>query len=227
MTPTAPFPNPPQPARRKTPVWVWVLTGIAGFIVLLVLLLVAGGVWMANKAVNMLDNPKELAGFVEKLNPDLEVLDADKEKRLIRVRDKHKDETYTVRLDGLTSGKLRLERESKADGVEVIDIGQPFDTPNWVPMYPGVTPKPLGQARSDKRGEGGIVEFRTEDAPEKVRAFFKEAAAKKGLNPSTSPDAGKNADHYVSEDGTLHLAIEVSTMMGSSRVHVAFGEKKK
>lgn len=229
MTPGAPsFPNAPQPAaRRKTPVWVWILTAIGGLFLLLVLFGIGAGLWIANKAVTLLENPKELAAVVEKINPDLEIVDADKEKRLIRVRDKHKDETYTVRFDGLAGGKLRLERESKEGGVELIDIGQPFDTPNWVPAYPGVTVKPLGQVRSDKQGEGGILEFRTSDAPEKIRAFFKDEAAKKGLNPTPNPEAGKDDDHYTSEDGNLHLVIHAKAMLGSTRVHIAFGEKKK
>lgn len=224
MTPAAPFPTPP---RRKTPVWVWILTGIAAFLVLLILLGIGGGLWLANKVVETLDDPKKLASVVHQINPDLELVDADTEKRIIRVRDKHKDETYSVRLDGLTSGKLRLERESKEDGVEMIDIGQPFDTPNWVPTYPGATPKPVGQARSDKRGEGGILEFRTADPPEKVRAFFQSEAARKGLSPKPSAEVDKDKDYYVSEDGTLHLAIDTNRVLGSTRVHVVFGEKKK
>lgn len=220
MSPQMP---PALPAPKKTPVWVWILGGLGGLFALLVLAVVGIGWFAVNKVAEIAQNPRELASILTKANPDLELVDVDEDKKTIRVRDKKEGTVVTVTLSDLMQGKLRVSKEGK-DGVESVQIGGKLDLPNWVPKFPGVEPRSLGSAQSDKDGEGGIFTFTTTVSTEKIRAFYREAFEKRGL--AIKVEAGNDALVMSSEDG-LNATVSVNESGGEQQVTVVYGEKKK
>lgn len=218
MTPTI-----APPPRKKTPVWVWVLAGVAGCVVLVVMSFIALGLFALNKVAEVAQNPRQLAALVSKLDPDLEVMDVDESKKTIRVRNKRKDEEVTISLDDLREGKLRVTKEGR-DGVESLELGGKLNLPNWVPKFPGVEPRSLGAAQSDTRGEGGAFTFTTTVSREKIVAFYRDGLEKRGLAVKAS--TGDQALAMSSEDGALHATVTIQEPGDERRVTVFYGEKR-
>ena len=214
-----------QPPKKKTPVWVWVLAGVGGLLALVVVLVMAAGLFVMNKVADLAQNPKELGKIIAQVNPDLEYIDSDPEKKTLRVRDKKEGTTLTITLDDIMQGKLSVVREGK-DGVETVEIGGKTKLPNWVPKFPDVEPKSLGTAQSAKEGEGGIFTFTTNVSKEKIVAFYRDGFEKRGLTMKADVAKGAALVMHSEEDG-LHATINVAEDGGESRVTVAYGEKHK
>lgn len=218
-------PQIPVPAPKKTPVWVWVLAGIAGAILLLVVAVVGAGVFVANKVLDVAQNPRELAKVIAAADPNLEMVDVDDAKKTIRVRDKKNGTVVTLTLSDLLQGKLSLVKEGK-DGTESVEIGGKLNLPNWVPAFPGVEPRSLGSAHSDKEGEGGIFTFTTNVSAEKIRAFYQDGLGKRGLTVKAKAGEAK-AWVMSNDDDGLHASVTVDDRGGERQVTVAYGEKKR
>jgi hypothetical protein len=210
---------------RKAPVWVWILTGIAGVMLLALVGLLAAGWFVAKQVVTLAENPRQLAGVIEKADPNLEVLDVDDQKKTIRVRNKKDDTVVTLSLEDVLQGKLSVSREGK-DGVERFELGGKVDLPNWVPKFPDAEPRGLGSAQSEQEGEGGVFQITTNAPAEKVLAFYREGFAKRGLSV-VEPESTGGKLVMRSEDGVLNAGVEVKESAGERRVIVAYGEKRK
>ncbi len=176
MYPPASMPEGP----KKTPVWVWILAAVGGVIVLGIIAISLLGYYAFQKVKEVANSPTAAAALIAKIDPDLEVLDVDESKKVIRVRNKKNNEEVTLNMSDILEGKLKVSHEGK-DGVESFELGGKVKLPNWLPPYPGAEPKGIGAAKSDKEGEGGMFTFESSDAPDKILAFYKEGLSKKGF----------------------------------------------
>ena len=214
------------PQKKKTPVWVWILAGIGGAIALLILLVVGAGLFFVSKVAELAQNPAELGKLIARANPDLELLDSDAGKKILRVRNKRDGSTVTLKLEDILTGKLQVSKEDK-DGLETVELGGKMKLPNWVPKFPGVEPASLGSAQSDKQGEGGLFTFTTSVSAEKIRAFYQEGFEKRGLAVKVEA-GGKAALMMQSEDEALNATVKIEGGDGSEhRVTVLYGEKRR
>lgn len=86
---------------------------------------------------------------------------------------------YSVRQDGDTS-TVTITGPDGQTGKFMSGEGAANFLPDFAPLYPGA--KTVGGAGGDSStGKGGMVNFETDDAPEKVIDWYKAAAEKAGL----------------------------------------------
>lgn len=152
------------PAAKKSKVWIWVLGGCLGLILLGAVIAAVVGYFAVQKA-------KEVAGDFEKrpaftaaralvmLNPEIELVDADEASERITIREKATGKTMSVSLDELQQGKITFTDEKgeeynlqtkgegdnasirmeSGDGKEVFSsqISGDSQFPDWAPTVPG------------------------------------------------------------------------------------------
>ena len=113
----APFGGPP---KKKIHPIVWVLIGLAGCFLLVVMAIVAGGVYVASRIA---DNPAQAAAaLIAAGNPDVEVVSSNNERGLVTFREKSTGKTVTVNLDQLKQGKIVFTDQDKEKEV-VLEAG--------------------------------------------------------------------------------------------------------
>ncbi|MBY0507681.1 MAG: hypothetical protein K2X03_27450 [Bryobacteraceae bacterium] len=215
---------PPTEGPKKTPVWVWIIAAVGGVILLAIIAIGLLGYYAVQKVKEVASNPSAAAALIAKLDPNLEVLDVDDQKKIIRVRNKRNNEEVTLNLTDIMQGKLKVSHEGK-NGVEDFQIGGEVKLPSWMPAYPGAAPKGLGSGSSDKDGAGGLAMFETPDAPEKVLSFYRAALDKKGFTPGESVQAsGASVLVMKSDDGKM-ATITATVADGSTKVTLLYGGK--
>ncbi|MGD9253716.1 MAG: hypothetical protein PVG92_07260, partial [Holophagae bacterium] len=167
MSSSSPAP-PQQPAKKGLPVWAWIGIGCGALIVLAMIVTMAGGFFIANKAkkfaAEIEDDPQAAAmaaaKMIVKLNPEFEEVSSDKEAGTITIRNKATGEVITVNLEDIQEGKLSFtgdEGEVNIDASQLDDTGSLRVTgedgevifssgeatqavPDWLPLYPGTEP---------------------------------------------------------------------------------------
>lgn len=224
-TPPPMYPPPPIEGPKKTPVWVWILAAVGGLIVLGVIAISLLGYYAFQKVKEVATNPTAAAALLSKIDPDLEVLDVDEDKKVIRVRNKRNNEEVTLNMSDILQGKLKISHEGK-DGVESFELGGKVKLPTWLPAYPGVEPKGIGAARSDKEGSsGGMFSFESSDAPEKILAFYKEDLEKRGFKAENGIQVTGGASVVIMKSENEGATITVTPNSSHSQVTVLYGAK--
>ena len=113
----SPYPFPPK--KRIHPV-VWVLIGLAGCLLLVIIAVVAGGVYVASRVA---ENPAEAAAaLIAAGNPDVEIVSSSKERGVVTFREKSTGKTVTVNLDQLKQGRIVFTDQDKEKEV-VLEAG--------------------------------------------------------------------------------------------------------
>lgn len=224
---TPPPMNPPaaQPeGPKKTPIWVWILAAVGGMIVLGIIAISLLGYYAFQKVKEVADSPTAAAALLAKIDPDLEVLEVDEKKKVIRVRSKKDNEELTLNMADILQGKLKVSKEGK-DGVESFELGGQVKLPSWLPAYPGANPKGIGAA-SSKDGEGGVFGFESADAPEKILAFYREGLTKKGFLEKEQEEVKAAAAFVLSmKSESEGVSITVTPSGSNSQVTVVYGGK--
>ena len=199
------------PAKKGLPIWAWVGIGCGGLLILVLIVVMAAGFFVANKvkdvAADFEDNPAmATARMIVKLNPELEEVSTDEEAGTITVRNKKTGEEITVNFEDIEDGKLSFttdEGEVKVDasqldesgsmtvtsedGSVVFATGKPSakDLPSWVPMYPGTEPSSRHSMRTETTLSGGF-EITTDDAVADVLEFYRSKLESAGYEISVN-----------------------------------------
>jgi hypothetical protein len=199
------------PAKKGLPIWAWVGIGCGGLLILVLIVVMAAGFFVANKvkdvAADFEDNPAmATARMIVKLNPELEEVSTDEEAGTITVRNKKTGEEITVNFEDIEDGKLSFttdEGEVKVDasqldesgsmtvtsedGSVVFATGKPSakDLPSWVPMYPGTEPSSRHSMRTETTLSGGF-EITTDDAVADVLEFYRSELESAGYEISVN-----------------------------------------
>lgn len=245
--------TPPPTAKKKglSPLaWVGIGCGVILLIGLVAAALLVG--WGAKKAGDMARdfeaNPAmSAAKMAVRVNPELELVEADDEAGTLTVRNKETGEVTTVGLDQIEEGRIRFE----SDG-ETVDIGMEEgedgegaftvrdregntsfrvgaggeeNVPDWVPRYEGAEPQ--GTYFSSSGGEmTGGYSFETSDSADDVLAYFRDALAEAGFTEtgsSTTTGGGSRFSNasYERDDRTVGLVV-TSEDGGTANVIVSF-----
>jgi hypothetical protein len=234
MQPGSFAPPPPQPVKKKSNIWLWVLGGVGAFILLVVGALVVGGLFIAKTVKDVASNPAKLAEIIARVNPDVEVLDVDDAKKTVRIKDKKSGEVVTVSLEDVMQGKVQISKEGGSDkdgGSASIQIGGKANLPDFVPKYPGAEPQGLVSGLniggSGEKGTGGTATFTTKDPLDKVRAFYEEAFKKSGMKiESTTMAAEGGLMAAKSEDDKLNVTVTLGRSGDDTSVVLMYAEKK-
>ena len=175
--------------------WAWVAIGCGGLIVVFFIVISLGGMFFAKKVGDMAEdfqeNPAAAAEMLIKMNPDLELVESDRDEGTITIRDKDSGEVTTVNYEDIQEGKLSFETDEgevtfsasgdpeegmltvTKDGEEAMQFGsgEIEDVPDWVPLYPGA--KATGTySASTPDGIGGSFQMNSTDSVDDVLAYY-------------------------------------------------------
>jgi hypothetical protein len=233
----------PVPAKKTSPL-VWILIGVAGFVVFIVVAMVGLGFYAAHKIRQAGDHPGvAVAKLMTAMNPDVEIVSTDEDKGLITLREKKTGKTITVDLDDVKNGKITFQDDKgetvsleasggehngslkvkSSDGTVALGAGS-SRAPAWIPVYPGSSPQ--GVISADKAAEhSGLYSFKTKDSVAKVAAYYEEALKAAGFRieqQTMSADGGiLNAGN-----GPRKIGLLLASDAGQTSVNVTFSEKR-
>ena len=199
------------PQKKGLPVWAWVGIGCGGLLILVLIVVMAAGFFVANKVKDVAgdfeDNPAmATARMIVKLNPELEEVATDEEAGTITVRNKKTGEEITVNFEDIEEGKLSFttdEGEVTVDASELDDSGSfkvtnedggvvfsagkatKEEIPEWVPLYDGAEPTNRHSMTTENSVSGGF-EVETGDAVADVLEFYRAALDAKGFSVSVN-----------------------------------------
>jgi len=251
---TNPPPMPPAPgAKKKTSPLVWILVGCGGLVLLVAIIMLVAGVFVAKKAGSYLKeaekNPAMAAAkMVVAMNPDLETVSADDAAGTITIRNKKSGEVVTLDLEDVKEGKIRFRDDegketeisasadaesgsleiSTGEGKVTFGAGGDGERPGWVPEYPGATPQGLYSSKGPQ-GLSAAFSFVTSDSPEEVMAFYEEQLKSGGFEVTTSSmkKSGKVSGGLVNgiaEQAKRVVRVTVSDEEDGTRVAVNYQE---
>lgn len=227
----------------------WIAIGCAVVLLVVGVVLVAGGVFVASKAkdfvAEMEANPElTTARLLIKANPELEEVEADPEAGTITVRNTTTGEEVTVDYAELEKGKLSFSSGEKSFSVDAGDEGVNItssegeetlaistgnqvteEIPSWVPVWPDaeVADRSLMKHREGLNGSFTVqVSAEVAEVVEFYRFELKEA----GFDVSVSTYAGDGGDGGLVNGqlgGRMVRAI-VGASDGATQVQVTYSE---
>ncbi len=228
--------------------WAWVAIGCGGLLLVAMIVMMVGGMFVAKKvgdfAEDFQENPAAAAELLIKMNPDLELVESDREAGTITIRSKEDGEVITVNYDDIEQGKLSFETDEgevtigvsgdaeeglltmTRDGEETMRIGSADmdDVPDWVPLLPGA--KATGTySASTADGVSGSFQLTSADSVDDVQAFYVEQLEGDGWSVQktefSGPD-GKGGQVIASREARTVMVILSSTDDGT-QVMVNYG----
>lgn len=249
--PGVPAPPPtPQPApqatvlpsvKPKTSRMVWIIAAIVGVFVLVGILFVGAGLFVAYKVKNAgfdsrlaEKNPALAAAKVmAALNPNVEVVKVDEDRGLLTIRDKKTGKTITMDAEGVKNGKLTFSDNSTNEKFS-FGTDSAAKLPTWLPSYPGSKPEgtfAMSGSGGDNGSEGGAAHFKTSDASSKVLAFYQENLKSAGfkITSTFSGDSGESRGGILTAEDTANrrnVMVTVSSTSEGTDVALTYGSKK-
>ncbi len=235
-------PVPPMPGAgapmgvppKKSNTLAWVLGGLGGCLVLVIICVAGGTFFIAHKAKQAGIDPDLLkrnpalaaAKMMVAANPNVEMVSADEGRGEITVRDKQSGKTYTMSFEDAKNGKFTM----KEDGKTTLTVGGKAKVPSWVPDYPGSDPQGAFTA-SGADGESGTFTFKTRDGSDKVVQYyqdqFKSAGMKVTSNVTTQD--GKSSAGMISaqDEANKHtVTVVLGADNGETGVSVTYATNK-
>jgi len=243
------------PGKKKTSPWIFVLLGCGGIIIIGGVIMVALGFFAVQKAKEAGFDPELLseqpAVAVAKMyaaaNPDVELVDVDKDGERITFREVKTGKTVTVSLEDVKNGKIVFESDEgekmvlgttgeggkggvkmeTSEGSYEMGASASTDVPSWVPSYPGADYQP-GMAARTPEGRSGTVTLRTSDSVEDVTSFFESALKDAGLKVNVIRSSGESQGGVITGEsaGNKRSAmVTVGESDGSTAASVTYTEK--
>jgi len=243
----------PQQSQKKglSPL-AWVGIGCLG-------LLVIGGIVATAITVFVVGKVKEVAGEMEEdpvattakllaaANPDIELVEADKENRTVTFRDVKTGQELTFGYDDIEQGKVTFSSGSESAELEVATGddgsggltvktsegtatfgagGDASDIPDWVPVYPGVTPTSNFSAEGTGQSTG-TFSFTSDADIESILDFYDDQVKKVGLETKSRTTTTEGAIWVAaSSDESRGLTVMASKQSSGMEVVVSFTEKR-
>ena len=196
--------QPQQTERKGTNPLVWVAVGCASVLLLGSIVLFMGWLFVANKvkdvAEEMGDNPVETtARLIAAANPEIELVDADEDDRVVVFRNKSTGEEFTFDFEDIEEGRISFTSDDESvsvelegegdegslkittdDGTTSFGAGVDVERPSWLPLYPGTEPQ---GAYFSETGDGraGAYTIKTEDSLDELIDFYVEKLEGKGF----------------------------------------------
>jgi hypothetical protein len=237
---------PPVPPKKISPV-VWIISAIFGLILLAGIVMVAGGLFVANKIHKAVANPALAAAkMIAAANPDVEILSSDDRAGTVTFKDKKDGKVITLNFDQIKEGKLTFEEDGKKvtvatsnDGLNIagsdgstVQIGGNASAklPDWLPAYPGASTQGTF-AMQGANEAAATVSFTTKDPIDNVAKFYQDSFKKAGFTTSANmmQQDGKTAGGMISaESGDKKKTAVVNIAAGddAATVGITYSDKK-
>jgi hypothetical protein len=217
-------------AAKKTNPLIWILVGILGLFMLVGIVVVAGGIFVAKKVQDAAANPALAAAeLIAAANPDVEIVSSDEGAGTVTFKDTTTGKVVTVDLDQIKEGKLTVKGDG--DG-ETVTIGADASTklPEWLPVYPGATTSGTF-AMQGSNSAAATVGLTTSDSVENVAKFYEETFKKAGLSTTTNlmQQDGKNSGGMIageSADKKRSAVVSMATGDEGLTVGITYSDKR-
>ena len=225
-----------------------------GCVVILIFCGIAVGVmgWFAKRAVDKFSkNPTMTAAEIAvKMNPDLELVNADEKNNSLTIKDKKTGEVTTISADDAKNGKWSIKTDkgtatfdaSSGKGISVKSTdekgqvstfnagnGSPQNLPSWLPIYPGGAIQGTYDTTNNE-GRSAAFTVTTKDDSNKVLDYYESQFKSVGFKPekSTYNTNGQTGGTVSgkSDDGKREASVIVSTSGEGTQAVVTFQEKK-
>jgi hypothetical protein len=220
----------------------WIAIGCAGLVVIGILAVTVGGVFVARKAKDVIEdfekNPaKAAAQAVVRFNPELEMVESDDEAGTMTVRNTRTGEVATLDFNEIAEGRFSWEtaegkvqldvtdeeggglRMTTPEGEARIGGGAGAQVPDWVPRYPDTEIKGAYSSRSGEE-ESGAFSFETTDSPSEVLDSLQERLEDEGyeVTRQTYEAAGQEPQGSLSAEraDAQRTITVVATRQGST-----------
>jgi hypothetical protein len=247
------MPPPQAQPPKKSNALMWVLVGVGGFILLLILAAGVGSyvLYRTVKHVGfdsalMQRNPGlAMAKMVTAMNPDYQTVTSDDSAGTITVREKSTGKVLTLRFDPDKKTMVIVGDDGKEAKISVsgddkngsVEIQSPDGTvkfgtsagntaPSWVPVYPGSATQGVGSSQTQDGNAYSYV-FKTPDAASKVISYFQDAFKSQGFTVTQVVTTNQGGMLAAEDSGKQHSAVLI---IGSSNsgtdVSVTAVEKK-
>ena len=211
--------------------WAWVAIGCGGLLVLFAIVVTMSGIFFAKKVGDMAEdfqeNPAAAAEMLIKMNPELELVESDRDAGTITIRNQEDGQVITVNYEDIEKGKLSFETDEgevsfsatgdseeglltvTKDGEEAMQFGSSDmdDVPDWVPMLPGSTTTGTYSA-STPDGVGGSFQMTSSGSVDEVLAYYVEQLEDDGWSVQKSEYAGPDG-----KGGQVIASLEDRTVM--------------
>lgn len=247
--------QPLPPPAKKSSVWIWVLGGCLG-------LLLLGGAATAIIGYFAVQKAKEVAGDFENkpvftaakalimLNPDIELVEADENSQRITIREKATGKTMSVSLEDLKEGKISFTDEKGEqysvqtdgegggvrvqgpDGQQVFSVqpGGNIEFPEWAPVPAGT----YSSSAKTATGEGTIWVVTVDTAttvPQLVEQLERDATSHgfrvTGKSVTTTGDGSALMFSAVSADNKRTITAMGGSKTGASQVEFIFSAQER
>jgi hypothetical protein len=237
---------PPVPPKKTSPV-VWIIVGVLGLVAVAGVVVIAGGLFLVNKAKDAAGNPALTAAkLMAMANPDVEIVSSDDRKGTVTFKDKKSGKIVTMNFDEIRQGKMVFEEDGKRVVVDsslgnlniknndgsTVQIGEnaAANLPSWLPAYPGVTPKTTFSMQGGAESSAA-VSFTAKDQVDKVAKFYEDAFKKSGMttNSSIMNQDGKPSGGIVtaeSPDDKKNAVVNLATGEDGVTVSITYSDKK-
>ena len=208
----------PTPQRKKgLSTWAWVGIGCGALIVMVLVVVVGGSLFLVSKvkdvAEEFTENPvATIAEGIVRLNPELELVESDREAGRITVREISSGKEITFDYEDISEGRFSFEGEDGEairvdagrieDGEATLTIetedstttmatsGQAVALPDWLPGWSGSVTEQGGFSTVTNDEQSGTFGFQTEDSAEEVIEFYREVLEDLGLEVSETKFSG-------------------------------------
>lgn len=218
--------QPVEEKKKGLSTLAWVGIGCAVVLLVIVLLMGACGFFLARAVEEVVENVGQnpvafAAETLVRLNPNLELVESDREAGKITIREKSSDKVLTFNYEDIQEGRFSFEGEdgeslvvdgedgvvsiSTALGTARIGALEATDLPDWLPMYDGSAVESGGFSAVANEQRSGTFAFKSEDDVDEILAFYEKIMA--GLDLVVTRAA------YSSGDAS------VNTLSGTSDVH--------
>jgi len=235
-------PVPPMPPAgppmgvppKKSNTIVWVLGGLGGCLVLVIICVLGAYFFIAHKAkqagidTDLIKRNPGLAAakMMVAANPNIEMVSVDEGRQEITVRDKQSGKTYSMSFNDAKDGKFTM----KEDGKTTLTVGGKAKVPSWVPDYPGSDPQGAFSA-TGADGDSGTFTYKTRDASDKVVQFYQDQFKSAGMKVTsnvTSQDGKSSAGMLSAQDeANKHtVTIVLGSDNGETAVSVTYATNK-
>ena len=221
----------------------WIAIGCGVITLLVVIIFVAGGLFVAHKVKEAgIDpglwekNPTLAASkMISTLNPDLEVVNVDEDEGLITIRNKKTGEVVTINAEDVKNGRITVKKEGEekvtiqtsGKGEEggvtittdkgttvVAGSGGAASAPDWLPTYPGASVQSTYATTGDEERSGMLAQTTPDDVDTVVSTMTKKLeAAGFTVTTNSMQENGKTTGALISAEDTAH-GREVQVMVG-------------
>lgn len=235
-----------EPKKGLSPL-AWIGIGCGGLLLIGVAVLGVGGYFAAKTASDFLgDNPAAAAAeALVRINPELELVESDREAGTLTVREKSTGKEVTVNYSQLEQGQLvfgdgqgeevRIQSGASGDGGPISITGSDgsvlsmggsdaaVEVPSWLGEYTGTKTDVSGYAATSNGKRSGIYSFATNDAAAAL-SYYEGRLKALGLeaNRSSFSGGGNTVETIQGRSAEYEISAAATTTAGGARLTVTY-----